>query len=100
MKLMVCKIMQKVVLKTGVHSNVPSSSLRRIDSLLSEAIRSFNNFNKIDIDSEKNIHNASMLVKKHLEGPMDDFSQQIDLRLAINLLEKVGQIYHIDLTPV
>lgn len=78
--------------------DVPSSSLRRIDSLLNETIRSFNNFNKTDIDSERNIHNASMLVKKHLEGRMDDSSQQIDLRLAINLLEKVGLTYHIDLT--
>ena len=78
---------------------VPSFSLIRIDSLLSETILSFKNFNRTDIDSERNIHNASMLIKKHIENDMDDSTKQMDLRLALNLLEKVGEVYHIDLTP-
>ena len=80
--------------------NVSNPSLRKIDSLLNETIISFNNFDKTDIDSNKNIHNASMLIKKHLESHMDDSSQSMDLRMALDLLENVGRKYHIDLTPV
>ena len=41
-----------------------------------------------------------MLIKKHLESHMDDSSQSMDLRMALDLLENVGRKYHIDLTPV
>lgn len=79
---------------------IPLLSLRRMDSLLTDTILSFQNFNKPDIDSAHDISNASMLIKKHIEKDMNDSSQQQDLRIAIDLLEKVGERYHIDLTPI
>ena len=79
--------------------NLPSSSLIRIDNLLRDTTLSFTNFNKTDIDSERSIHDASMLIKKHIENDISDSIQQMDLRLALNLLEKVGERYHINLAP-
>ncbi len=81
-------------------NTIPRSSLMRMDNLLSETILAFKNFAPTDLDSNKIIHDASMLIKKHIDSPMSDHTLMIDLQLSLNLLGKIGEKYHIDLTPV
>lgn len=82
-----------------VENIVPRFSLRRLDALLTETIQSFKNFDPTDMASDKELHNALMLIKKHSEALVSDNTIMIDLKLALSHLEKVGEKYHIDLTP-
>jgi len=79
---------------------IPLSSFRRIDSFLSDLVLAFKNFNSQDIDADRELNNASLLIKKHLHPvPVSDMTPMLDLSIVKQVLESLATKYHIDLTP-
>lgn len=75
-------------------------TFNRIDRFLSDTISSFKNFEPTDIDSERDLHDASRLINKHIGKTTHTFVLRMDLNSVLTRLERVGQKYHIDLTPI
>ena len=91
----------KVNQEINRRDNVTSKfAFRRIDRFLSDTILSFKNFEPTDIDSDRDLYDASGLIKKHIETTTDANILTIDLKRVLIHLERIGQKYHIDLTPI
>jgi len=65
-----------------------------------DTISSFKNFEPTDIDSDRDLHDASGLINKHIGTTTNALVLRADLNGVLTRLERVGQKYHIDLTPI
>lgn len=78
---------------------LPSVSISTLIGLLDNAVLTFKNYRPIDIDYDKMLKYASALIEKHEEIIKNDVLL-LDLKTSLDILEQIGEEYHIDLTQV